>query len=223
MLGIDLPTILHELSIIAVPGVLAITMHEVAHGWVARLFGDSTAAERGRLSLNPLRHVDPIGTVVVPTTLLLATGGQVGFGWAKPVPVDKNRLRRPRRDMIAVALAGPASNLLMATVWAALCALTVATVGYTEATGAWLAGVCIFGIWINALLAAFNLLPIPPLDGSRVVLAFLPKAVADRIERFEIFGLIIVVALLWYGWLGPLVEPVFLGINDFFSSFTGLA
>jgi Zn-dependent protease len=223
MLGLDLPTILREISIIAVPGILAITLHEVAHGWVARLFGDQTAAERGRLSLNPLRHVDPIGTVLVPTTLLLATGGQIGFGWAKPVPVDKNRLRRPRRDMVAVALAGPASNLLMASVWAALGALTVGTVGYEGAVGGWLAGVCIFGIWINALLAAFNLLPIPPLDGSRVVLAFLPRAIADRIERFEIFGLIIVVALLWYGWLGRLVEPIFLRINDFFSSFTGLA
>ncbi len=223
MLEFDWRTVLHYASIVAVPGVLAITVHEVAHGWVAKLFGDQTAAEQGRLTLNPIKHVDPMGTILVPAALLIMTGGQYPFGWAKPVPVDAARLRHPRLDMIAVALAGPASNLAMGFLWALLLSVSIANFGYQGALPAWLAGVGLFGIQINVILAIFNLVPIPPLDGSRVLIAFLPRSIAAQIERFAIFGLIIIVALLVSGRLTRFIEPFLLRLSDFYSSMTGLA
>lgn len=223
MLEFDWRTVLYYASIVAVPGVLAITVHEVAHGWVAKWFGDRTAAEQGRLTLNPIKHVDPIGTILVPAALLIMTGGQYPFGWAKPVPVDASRLRHPRLDMVAVALAGPASNFAMGLVWALLLGLSIGRLGYQGAVPGWLSGVGLFGIQINAILAIFNLVPIPPLDGSRVLTAFLPRAVAAWVERFAIIGLIIVVALLISGRLNRFIEPFLLRLSDFYSSFTGLA
>src|SRR5258707_13830253 len=159
------------ISIWAIPVLFAITLHEVAHGWMARYFGDRTAEMLGRLSLNPLRHIDPIGTVLVPG-LLLAVGGPL-FGWAKPVPVATSALRNPRRAMVLVALAGPAANLLMAAVWCVMLGAIVRVKG-NETLDGWITLMAQAGILSNVVLAVFNLLPIPPLDGGRVLSGLLP-------------------------------------------------
>jgi Zn-dependent protease len=181
------------------PVLLAVTLHEVAHGWVARELGDDTAETLGRLSFNPLKHVDPVGTVLVPG-LLYAVAGIV-FGWAKPVPVNWNNLRNPRRDMALVALAGPLANVVMLLAWAAVAKLGLSYgQDYFMATG-------IAGIMINAVLIALNLLPVPPLDGSRVVSALLPAEMALQYARIEPYGLIILLCLIGSGVLARLMEP----------------
>jgi len=192
-------------AVAAIPVLFAITVHEVAHGWMARRFGDPTAMMLGRLTLNPLKHIDPIGTILVPALLLFA-GGFI-FGWAKPVPVTQQNLRHPERDMAWVAAAGPLSNLLMALLWGLMIKL-VLTVG--ELFPAFVEPLLLmgqFGIAINLVLMVLNLLPIPPLDGSRVVAAFLPGPLAWRYSRFEAFGLLVVAALLFSGILGRLIGP----------------
>ena len=199
----SLVEIARTLSVWAVPVLLAVTLHEVAHGWAARWLGDPTAAEQGRLSLNPLRHVDPVGTVVVPAVLAVL-GGFI-FGWARPVPVNMQRLQQPRRDMALVALAGPASNLLMAIGWAWAFRLTLGMAAGDG--GELLRAVCQAGIVINLVLMVLNLLPLPPLDGSRVLNGVLPESWARQVDRVEPFGLLILVALLALGLLGRLLEP----------------
>jgi Zn-dependent protease len=191
---------LASLAVWIVPIVLAVTLHEAAHGYVALLFGDRTAWERGRISLNPLRHVDPIGTVVFPAIALLL-GGPI-FGWAKPVPVDFRRLRHPKQDMIFVALAGPATNLLLATLSMALGRV----VEFLPEPAASFAGdVLVASVWINVFLALFNMLPVPPLDGGRVLVGLLPLPLARVVARLEPFGLLIVIGLfvLLPSLLGP--------------------
>jgi Zn-dependent protease len=186
--------------------LLAITLHEVAHGWVARCFGDRTAQMLGRLSLNPLRHIDPIGTILVPG-LLLVVGGPL-FGWAKPVPVATSALRNPRFAMILVALAGPAANLVMAAGWCAVLGAIV-RVNANETLVYWIASMAQAGILINVVLAVFNLLPIPPLDGGRVLAGLLPPRLSARLEKIEPVGLFIVLGLTAFGMFGWLFDPAF--------------
>jgi Zn-dependent protease len=190
---------LMDIIVVGVPGVLAITVHEVAHGWAANRLGDPTAARLGRLSLNPLRHIDPIGSVLLPVLLKLV-GSPFLFGWAKPVPVNWENLRNPRRDMALVAAAGPASNLLMLCIWALLFAKVGTVPGLRE--------MCWTGVLFNATIMALNLIPIPPLDGSRVLSAFLPPRLAVAYNRLEPFGLLIVIVLLATGMLGILLKPM---------------
>lgn len=191
-------TLVQKIAIWALPVLFAITLHEVAHGWVARALGDPTADKLGRLTLNPLRHIDPVGTVIVPL-VLLALGGFL-FGWAKPVPVNMQNLRNPRRDMAIVAIAGPLANAAMALAWGLLLKLALAQ----EADeGLWLGvqSMAVAGIIINLIVGVMNLLPLPPLDGGRVLNGLLPKAVSQRYEKLEPYGLFIVVGLLASGWL----------------------
>jgi Zn-dependent protease len=203
---LDLFAFLYKISIWAIPVLFAITLHEVAHGWMARYFGDRTAEMLGRLSLNPLRHIDPIGTLLVPG-LLLAVGGPL-FGWAKPVPVATSVLRNPRRAMVLVALAGPAANLCMAAVWCAVLGAIVRVNG-NETLDGWIASMAQAGIWVNVVLAVFNLLPIPPLDGGRVLAGLLPPRLGARLEKIEPVGLFIVLGLSVFGLLGWLFDPAY--------------
>jgi Zn-dependent protease len=209
------------LAIWTIPVLLAITLHEVAHGWAALAFGDRTAQLLGRLSLNPLKHVDPVGTVAVPLSLLLMSwlmGSQPFlFGWAKPVPVSMQNLSHPKRDMAWVAIAGPASNFVQAIGWALL--LTVSIGSATE----WLHSMAIAGININLILIALNLLPIPPLDGSRVLTAFLPNQLGWQYNRLEPYGLLILIGLMVMGWLTPLIMPLFNLFKALVLGIVGLA
>ena len=196
---------LEKLMVIGIPAVLAVTVHEVAHGWVANKLGDSTAAQLGRLSLNPLRHVDPIGTVVVPLTLHLLNAGFL-FGWAKPVPVNWRNLRHVRRDMALVAVAGPFSNLLMLLGW--LLALMVFGEHRLVAPMSWT------GIFFNATIMLLNLLPIPPLDGSRIVTSLLPARAAVGYSKMEPFGIVILLVLMATGVVGAILIPGLHGIEQ---------
>jgi Zn-dependent protease len=213
----DPATFLHLLSVAAIPGLFAITLHEVAHGWAARWFGDRSAEFLGRLSLNPLRHVDPVGTVVLPL-MTLWMGGLV-FGWAKPVPVNARALRNPHRNMVAIAAAGPLANLGMAVAWALLLRLVG---GVGSVTGEWMADMASFGIYFNALLAVFNLLPVPPLDGGRVLRGLLPRRLALRMDAIEPYGLILVVALLFTGVLGRFMGPVLDAVTSLVLALAGV-
>jgi Zn-dependent protease len=213
----DLQSILQTISLAAIPVLLAITLHEVAHGWMARQFGDRTAEAQGRLSLNPLKHVDPVGTVLVPGFLLLVGSGFL-FGWAKPVPVNTRNLRNPKRDMAWVAAAGPGANFAMALGWAVVGA--VAAHGWIGGAAAeWLVRMAWFGISFNVLLALFNLLPIPPLDGGRVLVSMLPTRASLALQRVEPYGFMLVIGLflvvpmlggpsLFGALLGPWVQAI---------------
>ncbi len=202
----DFSVLLNNISIYAIPALFAITLHEVAHGWTARYFGDRTAEMLGRLSLNPLRHIDPIGTVAVPV-LLLAVGAPL-FGWAKAVPVATSALRNPRMAMILVALAGPAANILMALIWCGVLAAIIPIHGNT-AVIYWVGNMAQAGIWLNVILAVFNLLPIPPLDGGRVLAGLLPTRLSARLEKVEPVGLFIVIGLSVFGLFAWLFNPVY--------------
>ncbi len=191
-MAFDLSTVMYTASVWVLPAVTAITLHEAAHGWVAWKLGDDTARRAGRLSLNPARHIDPFGTIVLPALLLLMRVPFV-FGYAKPVPVDFSRLRRPRRDMIWVAAAGPGSNLVMA--WLAAI-LMYATLVMPEAARPWVVENLKNALFLNVVLAVFNLLPIPPLDGSRVVLGVLPRGLAIRFARLDRYGMVLVIGLI---------------------------
>lgn len=200
-------TLVQTIAIWALPVLFAITLHEVAHGYVARRLGDPTAASLGRLSLNPVRHIDPVGTIAVPIVLLAISklaGGGFLFGWAKPVPVDYRRLGNPRRDMALVAAAGPAANLAMALFWGLLLKFAL---GMNTGEGIWLgvSYMAVAGIQINLVLMVLNLLPLPPLDGGRVMAGLLPLPLAERYAKLEPYGLLIVVGLLASGLLSRIM------------------
>jgi len=200
--------IAQEIIVWTLPVLFAVTVHEVAHGWVAQRLGDPTAMMLGRLTLNPLKHIDPVGTVLVPM-LLLMMGGFV-FGWAKPVPITWENLRNPKRDMILVAAAGPLANLAMAFFWAFIMklALVLPTVGppfQSLILAMFYMGVA--GITINILLMVLNLLPLPPLDGGRVLAGFLPDKMSWQFNRIEPYGLLILLLLLGTGILGRILSP----------------
>jgi Zn-dependent protease len=220
MLGMDIDVFLYRLSVAIIPVLFAITVHEVAHGWVARRFGDPTAERAGRLTLNPIKHIDPIGTVAVPL-LLLFSGSPWLFGWAKPVPVMFQNLRNPRRDMILVAAAGPASNLVMAMGWAVIAASVPPLLGLGDTAAEWVYGASVWGIAINVILAVFNMLPVPPLDGGRVLAGLLPPQQAQILHRIEPFGFMIVLMLMLTGVLWPLMNPIRFFFIDFFWAVAG--
>lgn len=190
----------------ALPLLFAITLHEAAHGYAARRFGDRTAEMLGRITLNPIKHIDPIGTIVMPLILYFATNGSFMFGYAKPVPINTRNLKNPKQDMIWIALAGPASNFVQAFVWAVVLTGLVAAGIYNE----FFTGMARMGIFVNLVLAILNLFPIPPLDGGRIAVGLLPYKPASMLARLEPFGFFIVIGLLLVGvldryWLSPLV------------------
>ena len=189
---------LQVLPVIVLPLLLAITLHEAAHAWVAYKLGDNTAKLQGRVSFNPFVHIDPFGTIFLPLMLLMSDAPFL-FGYAKPVPVNFTRLNNPRRDMVYVALAGPLANILLV-----ICAaLLLHIVGFLpDMAGKWLVGNIIFAIKINAILAAFNMLPIPPLDGGRVAVGLLPDIIARPLSRIEPYGMFIIIGLFLLPTLG---------------------
>lgn len=195
-----------RIAIWVLPVLFAITIHEVAHGWVARAFGDPTAMMLGRLTVNPLKHIDPIGTLLLPG-LLLCAGGFV-FGWARPVPVTRENLRDPHRDMALVAAAGPVANLVMALFWTVVVRLGILTLEALPWLGVPLVRMGVAGIFINLILLLLNLVPILPLDGGRILTALLPRRVAARLAWTEPYGLVILLALLVLGVLGQVLSPV---------------
>lgn len=208
------------IAVALIPLLFAITVHEVAHGWVAKQLGDPTAQRLGRLTLNPLNHVDPMGTVLVPGLLLLVHAPFL-FGWAKPVPVTWENLRHPKRDMAIVAVAGPASNLVMAIFWA-----IIAKIGFDLGAQSWAAiplyYMGVFGIKINVVLMVLNLIPIPPLDGGRVAVGLLPGPLAWQLSRLENYGFYILLALLATGTLSYIMGPPINAIEGFIYLVIGI-
>ena len=204
---------LQTLLIYIIPLLFAITLHEAAHGWVASKLGDHTARMMGRVTLNPIKHVDPVGTILVPLALLLMPGVGFIFGWAKPVPINFRALRSQKSGMIWVALAGPAANFLMAIGWLILAIISLKLELFI------LYSMARVGIFLNILLAVFNLLPIPPLDGSRVISALLPGPLAYKYGQFEQYGFLILLGLMLIGGFQLFVLPIVAQIQLLFLAF----
>ena len=201
-----------RIAVWVLPLIFAVTVHEAAHGWVADRLGDPTARQLGRITLNPLPHIDPIGTLLVPFLMLTFTGFLIG--WAKPVPVSVRQLHRPKRDMAIVAAAGPAVNLLMAVLWSLILVVAHSLVHSIESIALPLMLVSVAGIFINLVLMAINLFPIPPLDGGRVLTGILPMRLARPFARIEPYGLFVLIALLLTGVVGMVLGPVVFGLID---------
>lgn len=206
----DTSNLIQTVSVYAIPVIFAITLHEAAHGYAAKYFGDNTAYMMGRVTLNPFPHIHLVGTILLPLLLYFSTSGALLFGFAKPVPVDFGNLRHPKRDMVWVALAGPASNLVQAIVWALL------YVVYTDfgVSEKFFLAMCKAGVLSNVVMFAFNLFPLPPLDGGRIVVGLLPWKQAYQFSRVEPYGFYIVMALVITGvvnhlWLDPVMNATF--------------
>ena len=219
----DINNLVQTVLIYALPVLFAITIHEAAHGYVARALGDNTAYALGRVTLNPLKHVDPMGTIVMPLLLYFATKGAFLFGYAKPVPVNFGHLRHPKRDMIWVALAGPASNFLQAILWAIAYTLLAGS-GVTER---FFLDMCKAGVLVNLVMWAFNLFPLPPLDGGRILVGLLPRQLAWSFSRIEPWGFFIVLGLVLVGvvgtyWLRPLIGFGYVILNFLLTPLTAL-
>ncbi|HFE38889.1 MAG TPA: site-2 protease family protein [Gammaproteobacteria bacterium] len=211
---------IQRISIWLLPVLLAITVHEVAHGWMAKKLGDKTAEMMGRLTLNPLKHIDPVGTLLVPGFLMLV-GGFI-FGWAKPVPITWENLKNPRRDVALVALAGPISNFIMALFWALAMKIGMLL---SASIGAWVFPLVLMGsagVTINLILMALNLLPILPLDGGRVVSAILPGKLSYQFAKLEPYGLFIILGLFFFGGLSWLLSPPVNMLRDIIHALVGL-
>ncbi len=219
----NLPDLIQSVLIYALPVIFSITIHEAAHGYVARGLGDPTAANLGRVTLNPIKHIDPVGTILMPLLLLFATSGAFLFGYAKPVPVNFGRLRNPKRDMVWVALAGPASNFIQAIFWK-LVLVALILMGVNEPFFLKMAQ---GGVLVNLVMWAFNLFPLPPLDGGRILVGLLPWKQAQMVSRIEPFGFFIVLALVLAGvvttwWLLPLMHWTNQVINLLLTPITDL-
>jgi Zn-dependent protease len=202
-------TLIQKIAVFALPVIFAITLHEAAHGYVARFFGDMTAAMQGRITANPLKHIDPVGTILVPLVILLTSkllgGGAILFGWAKPVPVNFAQLRRPKQDMLWVAAAGPGMNFVMAVFWALMIQLGHALAS-SFSTPLMLMGAA--GVFINVILMALNLIPLPPLDGGRIAVSLLPMKQAISFSKIEPYGFFILLGLMFSGILGIIMWPL---------------
>ena len=196
-------SILQKIAIYALPVIFAITAHEAAHGYVAKYFGDLTAYQQGRITLNPLKHIDPFGTILLPAITIMLGG--ILFGWAKPVPVDFNRLRNPKKDMLWVAAAGPASNFIMAIFWALIFKFSAST---SDAVSVPLGLMAQAGMSINIVLMVLNLLPLPPLDGGRIAVSLLPMHLARPFSQIERYGFVILIVLLFTGILSKILSPL---------------
>lgn len=210
----DVQNLIQSILIYALPVLFAITVHEAAHGYAARHFGDDTAERMGRITLNPVKHIDPVGTILIPLMLLFATSGAFLFGYAKPVPVRFGNLRNPKRDMVWVALAGPASNLAQAVFWGVLL-IVLHGMGVDEQ---FFIKMCQGGVLVNVVMFVLNLFPLPPLDGGRILVGLLPMRQASIVARIEPWGFFIVLALLLMGiistfWMQPLMALTF-GLLD---------
>lgn len=210
-------TAIQKIAIWIIPIIFAVTLHEVAHGWVASKFGDQTARLAGRLTINPVKHIDLVGTIILPLFMIVV--GNFIFGWAKPVPVDARNMRNPRRDMVFVALAGPVANFLMAMFWA-----FIAKLGMNS--GPWFHNALVLmgmaGIQINIVLGVLNCLPIPPLDGGRVLSGLLPPRAAWHLYRIEPYGVLILLLLMFSGILSFLISPVIYFLLNVLASLFGL-
>lgn len=214
-------TLIQKIAVWALPLIFAITLHEVAHGFVASLLGDQTAKLSGRLTINPVKHIDPIGTILIPFVMLLVSN--FIFGWAKPVPVDPRNLRNPRRDMAFVALAGPVSNLLMALFWGLVARLGIlADQGGSSWSGVPLVYMGGAGITINVVLAVLNLIPLPPLDGGKILEAVLPRRAAYSVSLVEPYGFYILILLMMTGILSSIMSPFVYYIINLIGTIVGL-
>lgn len=214
-------TLIQKIAVWALPLIFAITLHEVAHGFVASLLGDKTAKLSGRLTINPVKHIDPIGTILIPFVMLLVSN--FIFGWAKPVPVDPRNLRNPRRDMALVALAGPVSNLLMALFWGLIARLGI----LADQSGSSWSGVPLVymggaGITINVVLAVLNFIPLPPLDGGKILEAVLPRRAAYSVSLVEPYGFYILILLMMTGILSSIMSPFVYFIINLIGNIVGL-
>jgi Zn-dependent protease len=214
----DIQQIIVYIAVYAIPVLLAITVHEAAHGYVARHFGDTTAWMLGRVTLNPVKHIDPIGTIVVP--IITSFGGFL-FGWAKPVPVDFSKLRDPKRDMLWVAAAGPGANIAMALAWVLLARVMLEVGGSGGAYEYWIR-VADAGIRVNVGLAVLNLFPLLPLDGGRMLVSVLPHKLAYSYARLEPYGMVILVVLIVSGALGWIIGPVMMSVMRNMYSLVGI-
>jgi Zn-dependent protease len=202
---VDFAQLIQTVAIYALPVIFAITVHEAAHGYAARYFGDNTAWTLGRVTLNPTKHIDPMGTILMPLLLYFATSGTFLFGYAKPVPVRFDRLRNPKRDMVWVALAGPAANLAQALVWGVL----LYVLQGASVTEPFFLRMCQGGVLVNVVMFAFNLFPLPPLDGGRILVGLLPVKQALFVSRIEPYGFFVVMALVIAGVVSSLwMQPV---------------
>jgi Zn-dependent protease len=215
-------SLIQKITICIIPILTAVTIHEAAHAMVAHYFGDSTAKMLGRLSLNPMKHIDPLGTIIFPLTMAVLTQFHFIFGWAKPVPINQNQLKNPRRDMIFVALAGPMSNIIMAFLWALCWKLSLHWNVQTSKIALFLLFTAQAGIVFNIILAILNLIPLPPLDGSRVVSNLLSPKYAITYDKIEPFGYLILIVLLFTGVLNVIIAPFYQGLLFVIQKIFGL-